>query len=268
MKATRAIALSFALIGLVACAESDVTPPQDGHWSGVLADVRVQWSAAEGIDLTTGPAVAVRAYLESYNLVQLSGSFAKAYDGFESAVPENEPPDDVANPAAFDRRPTTDVPVSAPLSGNIKFRVQSESVAPDTANVVVCSFTYGLGEKQGDGQYESVATGGPLDSRGIAGIRLDLEPPADAPPIEQPQAGAALSPASNVFGGWKIVGRLDSKSAGQEWPEAEAVQRACIAEAPDPLPIRNNLLQGPRPLEGNFEGNSPAPGWPEAPSNK
>jgi hypothetical protein len=37
------------------------------NWPPLLNDFRFHWTAAPGIDITAGPAMVVRAYLEAYN---------------------------------------------------------------------------------------------------------------------------------------------------------------------------------------------------------
>ncbi len=45
------------------------------------------------MDLVSGPAVPLRAYLESYRIGQLTGDIGAAYPGFDRAVPASPSPD-------------------------------------------------------------------------------------------------------------------------------------------------------------------------------
>jgi len=64
--------LAFALLAIVGCTpkrpETPQTPAESpsAGWPTTLNDFSVTWAAEPGIDLTTGAAVVVRAYMESY----------------------------------------------------------------------------------------------------------------------------------------------------------------------------------------------------------
>lgn len=63
-------------------------PPPYPNWPETLSYFRFRWSADPGIDLLSGPAVPLRAYLESYRLAYFTVGINAAYPGFEHAVPE------------------------------------------------------------------------------------------------------------------------------------------------------------------------------------
>lgn len=56
------------------------------HWPSILDGLRFRWSAADGIDLTTGIAVPVRAYVESHKLIEKTYTMQAGYPGFDRAV--------------------------------------------------------------------------------------------------------------------------------------------------------------------------------------
>jgi hypothetical protein len=56
-----------------------------------LNDFSMAWSAEPGIDLTEGPAVPVRAHMESYLLAWVTGDDRYLYPGFAKAVDPNQP---------------------------------------------------------------------------------------------------------------------------------------------------------------------------------
>ena len=69
-------ALMLAL-GLVACTADESPVPEPAgtefpNWPESLQDLRFRWTAEPGIDLLTGPAVPLRAYLESHRIGQTS----------------------------------------------------------------------------------------------------------------------------------------------------------------------------------------------------
>lgn len=233
-------------------------------WPGVASDVRVQWSGGPGIDLTGQVAVPVRAYLESYDLVEFTGSFDNAYPGFLDAVPPNEPTNESDNRTAWDRRPTDQHPRELNLVGNLRFHIQSVQNAERGTTVTVCEYRYGLGQRKSDGTYLPYVSGGRPVDRGIFGVRLNLiGPPVEAENHLPPQRGPALAPSVDVFGGWQIVGLLTTAGAGfAEWPAKDQVASDCVASAPDNRERREHLASGP--LDASDFASSPAdPGWPK-----
>jgi hypothetical protein len=233
-------------------------------WPGVASDVRVQWTADPGIGLTEGVAVPVRAYLESYDLVEFTGNFGNAYPGFLDAVPPNEPTSASDKTSAWDRRPTDRYPTGWTLVGNLRFHIQSVESTSRGATVTLCEYRYGLGQRKTDGTYVPYLSNGWSPDRGIFGVRLDL---TDAQEKSEaglaPQRGPALSPNTNVFGGWQIVGYLTTSSAGStDWPTKGQVVSACVSGAPDSLERRKDLASGPF-TAADFASSPAEPGWPE-----
>jgi hypothetical protein len=100
----RATILLISLIALLlsACAPNDAVSPDESdttaasppshestltNWPKQVENFRFRWSAAEGVDLMTGPAVALRAYVESYRLVgMVGGDMSVVYPGFLHAT--------------------------------------------------------------------------------------------------------------------------------------------------------------------------------------
>jgi hypothetical protein len=225
----------------------------------------VQWSSPSSINLREGIAVPVRAYLESYDLVQLTGKLETAYPGFTDAVAPNVPLDEGQDASARDRRPSEDVATASEVTGNLAFRIENVEQSGGTTTVTACRYRYGLAEEQSEGKYSMLPTGGPAETRGITGLRLTL---TKADPDDEsslpPQEGPASSPDADVFGGWKIEGYLTSAaSSSEEWPAHGQVEAACIANAPDPLERRDFLVRGPHPAS-EFAPSPPSPGWPTA----
>lgn len=67
-------------------------PPKSptAGWPESLNDFTVTWTAEPGIDLTNGPTVVARAYLESYYLAYLTTDNKYLYPGFAQAVDANQ----------------------------------------------------------------------------------------------------------------------------------------------------------------------------------
>lgn len=141
-------------------------------WPGVASDIRVQWTGEPGIEITGGVAVPVRAYLESYDLVEFTGSFDNAYPGFFDEVPPNEPTNGSDSASTWDRRPTDKYPVGWSLAGNLRFHSRSVEHTDGGATVTLCEYRYALGQRKPDGTYIPYVSGGRPVDRGIFGVRL------------------------------------------------------------------------------------------------
>jgi hypothetical protein len=258
----------IALILLGSTVFAGCARPQDNdqsvhRWSGVLADVGVQWYAEPGVDLFTGVAVPVRAYLESQLLAQYVGNTDQTYPGFARAVPPNEPKDS-PNISARDRQPLLDYPLDAPLFGNIGYHIESVERSGRDVTVTVCTFNYAVAE-QHNGKYVAFNNLGPIETRGIGAARVFLTAAASESTELPPQAGPASSPSTDVFGEWQVAGLLRATSdyVKPQWPDFKADRDACVAKAPDPLERRAFLLNGEHP-RSDFPTSPPNPGWPAA----
>jgi hypothetical protein len=252
--------VSLASIVLAGCTRPRENDQSVHRWSGVLADVRVQWSAEPGIDLLTGAAVPVRAYLESQLLAQYMGSMDQTYPGFARAVPPNEPKDS-PNISARDRQPLLDYPLDKPLFGNISYHIRSVEQAGRDVTVTVCTFNYAVAEQRND-KFIAFNNLGPIESRGIGAARVLLTSPNESAALP-PQAGPESSPSRDVFGAWKVAGLLRATSdyVKPQWPDYDADLDACVTKAPDPLERRAFLLNGEHP-RSDFPTSPPSPGWP------
>ena len=234
------------------------------RWAGVLADLRVHWDAKPGIELVTGVAVPVRAYLESRLLAQYVGKLDQTYPGFARAVPPNEPKDS-PNVSARDRQPPLEFPLDAPLFGNITYYIQAVERSGHDVTVTVCNFNYAAAE-QHNGKFVAFDNTGPIESRGVNTFRVLLTAPAEeSTSALSPQAGPANSPTNDVFGEWQVTGFLvatGTEYVKSHWPDFEADRAACVTKAPDPLERRAFLLNGEHP-RSDFPTSPPSPGWPE-----
>lgn len=249
----------------VGCTRQHGSQESVQRWSGVLADLRVQWDAEPGIELVTGVAVPVRAYLESRLLAQYVGKLDQTYPGFARAVPPNEPKDS-PNISARDRQPPLEYPLGAPLFGNIGYHIQAVERSGRDVTVTVCNFNYAVAE-QHDGKFAAFVTGGPIETRGLNTVRVLLTGPAnESTAALPPQAGPANSPETDVFGEWQVTGFLvatGTEYVKPQWPDFEADRATCEKKAPDPLERRAFLLDGEHP-RSDFPTSPPSPGWPSA----
>lgn len=295
----RGIILLVALL-LSACVPNDAPTPEDNtstqsssaslpmfvNWPKQVENFRFRWSAAEGTDLQTGPAVALRAYVESYRLVgMMGGDVSVVYPGFLRATPEN-------SPEAKERgdlvqlqyvRPRT----RAELERNgwtyrekQVFGYQPTHVldlVPDGEGyrATVCLGLYSVFEAadDGSGQYISVnadtETGRPRYPDGIEVWRVDLtdrDPRANqstAAPTT-PQAGPLPAPVDDVFGPWFVTGfsaNLWGPLGDVEDVDTQEVRAQCADAMPDDAAARSAMSTGVHaapPPHGD-----PVPGWPE-----
>lgn len=237
------------------------------RWGGVLSDLRIQWSAEPGVDILTGAAVPVRAYIESRWLGQDMGNLDYAYPGFTRAVPPNAPADSTDS-SARNRRPNLEYPLKSPLIGNDHFYILSLGSAGRTVVATLCRYTYAVAKQQDNGMYSSVARKLAAEPRGIDVSRVILAAPDGEPASTlPPQAGPSPAPAGDVFGDWQITGFLAYFSANSpdfksHWPTYEADVATCVDKAPDPPERRAFLIQGEHPRT-DFPTSPPSPGWPE-----
>lgn len=244
--------------------------PRVDRSSGPLGDERYQWTASPGIDLLTGPAVPIRAFMESRLDAQTMGSLDYAYPGFDRAVAA-PPADGSHDMLTSNLRPDVGRPPSSRVRvGNNRFRIQSITRSGNALAAILCNYRYGLALEQANGTFVSVVHNAVHDD-GIDALLLMLTAPSDesSNPLP-PQGGPAPAPAVDVFGGWKISGFLNGiRSPDPEfdkvWPTFDADTATCAELAPDPQERRAFLSEGDHP-RSDFPTSPPSPGWPESES--
>jgi hypothetical protein len=236
------------------------------RWSGLVSDLRLQWSAEPGIDILTGAAVPVRAYTESSWLAHYMGNLDYAYPGFTRAVPPNAP-EDSPDIGARSRRPSLDRPLGKALIGNDRYHILSLTQSGRNVTATLCNYRYAVAMQEDNDTFKSVQSG-TGESRGIYTERVTLVAPGDESDPLPPQSGPQPAPSSDVFGGWQIVGFLSSFSTirpgfTDQWPTHEADVATCVDKAPDPPERRAFLVEGEHP-RSDFPTSPASPGWPES----
>jgi hypothetical protein len=236
--------------------------PSIQRWSGLLSDLRYQWDGEPGIDILTGAAVPVRAYIESRWLAGSMGSLDYAYPGFTRAVPP-DPPD-----AGWGLRPNVNHALDTALIGNSRYHILSLSRSVDTVTATVCKYDYSVAHKaedsKEDDQFESVARRSGWQPKGIFAERVTLAAPKDEASALPPQAGPSPAPSDDVFGDWRITGYLFSTNQPgfkSQWPTFDADLAKCVDKAPDP-PERRAFLTDGAHSRSDFPTSPPQPGWP------
>jgi hypothetical protein len=256
------------------------------NWPETLDDFRFQWTAEPGIDLSTGPSVAIRAYLESYDVASYTFDLDKSYPGFLRATPPNM--NRHADGALFQLisvRPLGDdytvTPKDArPHYGFVPYHVLD--IAPLGTGYVatVCSAEYAsfIQSDVRPGKFISIAavdkTGKPYRSGPTSGVfvhRIEFtqhDPrvgPTPPQPPTAPQVGPSPAPSEDVFGDWFVSAESTSFWGPVEKPDtplfpAPELQQRCADSMPQNEAERTALMTGYKdspPPPGNAE-----PGWP------
>lgn len=272
----------LTVMGLTGCRAAEPPAPTFANWPQSLADFRFRWAAEPGVDLGSGPAVPLRAYLESYRIGQLTGDIGAAYPGFDRAVPQL-PPDSDAPAQLLSIRPSPDAEPfgpPGPFFGNEFFHILEITPIEGGYRAYVCDGLYKIfrdGKDEDEGKYVSVvgyrARTGLGDVNGMKVWRVEFtdSPPAtDAPAMVTGQSGPNPAPTGDVFGPWRITGASDANWGTLVNRESTADERMDgarrISQCSDLLPqwrterdanIRASLDAPPSPEPA-------APGWPEA----
>ncbi|KUI33105.1 hypothetical protein AU196_12440 [Mycobacterium sp. IS-1742] len=258
MTAIRRVTLFLILVAVLSACTQDRGIER---WQGTNTELRYEWTADAGMDVRTGPAVPVRAFVESFMLSQNAGDMAYAYPGFERAVPDN-------GSDLWVTRPALDVPSKTPSVGTVTHHLLSMDRTGDEVTTVVCTYNYRVATETEDGSYRSVARVGPKNERGIDVAKIALVGPRSEP--GPPQSGPRPDPVDDVFGEWRVRGMLNYWTVGDPgfadaWPTYEADKQKCVDNAPDPAPVRAEIIDGTHPRDF-FPTQPPIPGWPEAAS--
>ena len=284
---------AFVVGGTLACGSGapegipDTKPTgqeQTAHWPDSLERFRFHWSSSPGLALTTGVAVPVRAYLESWYIASWTNGPENVYPGFLRATPESADLDgnylgQLAWIRPLNGAPSYPVDPAKPL-GYMPMHIQSVDAVASGLRVTVCLGEYSIyfASDSSAGKLVSVAAdkstaqlADPLDTVRVKRIELtktDPRIPAGASDVDTPQEGPAPAPAGDVFGHWFITGASSSL-----WGPVDAdppdffvtpdMRRQCQEAMPDSpekqIEMANGFKDSPPPH------GQPIPGWPLAP---
>jgi hypothetical protein len=280
-----AVVALLGACGAPAKGPSPETSSQPGrlfpNWPTLLNDFRFHWSAEPGIDVTTGPAMIVRAYLESYTVGQDTFDAENVYPGFHRATPENEPREGNYKFQLVNVRPMGSPFTATPKDAVPRFGYEALHFLELTAvgngyRAIVCSGAYAefVASRTRPGKFISVdindKTGQPY-ARGSSGVlvnqveltqhdpRVGPNPPA---PQTVPQSGPLPAPDQDVFGNWFITGAGDAFWGPKNDPKSfrHDLEERCEAAMPLPAAERITMMTG-------FKDQPPPhgeaiPGWP------
>jgi hypothetical protein len=222
-------AVLLLVVGIAGCRGGDDSAPKPAelrfaNWPETLADFRFRWSAEPGIDLLTGPAVPLRAYLESHRVGDLTLDLGATYPGFQRAVPEGPPNSELFPNEPHQLRwirPYTDPRLGfgppGRFYGNEYFHVLDLTPIDGGYRAYVCDGLYKIfREGQRPGTFAPVfapTAGTPdPDDKAVEVWRVEFtdhpNPPGpNSPPmVTAPQEGPNPAPLGDVFGPWRITG--------------------------------------------------------------
>jgi hypothetical protein len=256
------------------------------NWPKTLDALRIQWSAEPGIDLTTGPSVAIRAYLESYDVASYTFDLGETYLGFLRATPPNV--NRHADGALFQLinvRPLGDdytlTPKDArPHYGFIPYHMLELRPLGAGYEATVCRGSYAdfVQSTVRPGKFVSMETddktGKALEAGATSGVyvhrveftqhdpRVGLAPPQ---PPNAPQTGPAPAPGEDVFGSWFVTGSSVKFWGPVENPDTPPfptpeLEQRCADSMPQNEAERTAMMTGYKdapPAHGD-----PVPGWP------
>lgn len=231
-------------------AEAPESPP--AGWPEALSDFSMTWTGEPGIDLTSDPAVVVRAYIESYYLARATDDERYLYPGFAQSVDANNP-DGVEGTKEL--WPSAD----RPREWIGDFRQHILRVEQSEQNVVVfgCMYTYDSGIMQGP-EIDRNTEPGPYGV--ITALRVGLEAPRDGNTPDS-QAGPSRAPSENVFGEWHVTNHQGGYLLTSEWPDRGRDIDECRTRA-DGTPESRQFVPARAFTRSDFPAMPPNPGWP------
>lgn len=241
---------AFAVLLNVSCRpDKHAAPLPVAGWPENFTDFTIAWSAEPGLDLKTRPAVVVRAYVESFQLVRLTGDEKYFYPGFRRSVERRS-----------NLWPETKYPAEMPWVGTERDHILKISRSGNNVTSVVCAYMYGSAQQEKNGRYSAQA-GPPFEPNGgIYPVQITLTAPNDKSTLP-PQIGPSRTPLDDVFGDWKITGHSGGYFTTSAWPGYEQDRDTCAAKAPDSTERRQFLTNGDHP-RSEFPTLPPYPGWP------
>lgn len=252
-----AIIGATVLAAAVACTPQSqkVSESPPAGWPEALNDFTVAWTAEPGIDLTAGPAVAVRAYVESYYLAYLTDDDKYLYPGFAQSVDANSPdgPD-----GTEELWPLRD---GRPHAWVGTFRQHLLRIEESNQNVAIygCLYTYDSGVLVGD-KFKAATEPGPYG--GFSPFRIGLKGPGNGEPMA-PQEGPSRAPFTNVFGGWRVTNHQGGYVLTADWPDRGKEIEQCRARAGTP-PENRQFFPARTYKRSDFPVLPATPGWPAA----
>lgn len=218
----------------------------------------MQWTAEPGIELTTGAAVVVRAYIESYYLAFLTADKKYLYPGFDESV-DRDHGESSETRALW---PQSRSPVT--WIGTARHHLLRIVEAGHDVTVLGCAYVYGTARPEDSSFKANGAGAGP--NAGINPLRIVLRSPETGEPTLPPQQGTSRAARQDVFGGWRVISHEGGYFATGPWGPGSAETAECVSRA-DGRPESRDF----KPWEGYPASDFPTlpatPGWPDVPTS-
>jgi hypothetical protein len=264
--------------------ETETSGAKKASWPELLRDFRFHWSSEPGIDVTVGPAMVARAYVESYDTAWFTLNMENAYPGFLEATPENATPGSAVPNQLTNIRPlgpgvTKTAKDARPHFGYQVLHFLTLDQTEQGYSAIVCSGEYAhfVESRTQPGKFVSIGvsdeTAQPLQpgASGVFPHRVDFVAdgrPADrspGPEISTPQSGPEPAPTDDVFGSWFFTGSSTSGWGPPTGPGAEAfpspeLQQRCENAMPQNAEQRRAMMTGFK--DSPPEAGNAMPGWP------
>lgn len=256
MTARAAMAILFALCLIAGCSPKSPPAPASTfpNWPTELDGLRFRWVADPGIDLLSGPAIPVRAYVESWTIGRLTELPApKLYPGFDQSVAAGSSKDDnFARPERYAEKYGASRQ-KGPFFGNVYAHILEITAIPSGYSAYVCEGTYNVYYPAPDrkGLYY------PMPSE--PSVRYIEFSRRGESRDTSPQKGPLPAPVGDVFKGWYIE---ESQIVDSGWGEELGRQlgQRCDNSMPHDSNQRAQIYQTIRDAPPTAE---PAlPGWP------
>ncbi len=283
MTIARLWAVVLLVVGLAGCQGGDEPPPPAPtfpNWPQALQDFRFGWSAEAGVDLVSGPAVPLRAYLESCRIAQLTKDIGAAYPGFDRAVPALPSPKSDAPAQLGYIRPAPDAEPfgpPGPFYGNEYFHILELAPIEGGYRAYVCDGMYNI-FRQGEQSdtfvsvvsYESGANASAVDILKVWRVEFTDTPPDPnaTAMVTAPQRGPNPAPIGDVFGPWRVTGASDytwGTPITREFTADETVDGARrLSQCADRMPhdyAQRETISTSKP-DTAPTGEPAVPGWP------
>jgi hypothetical protein len=257
MRTLNVAAVALSVLCIAGCRTEPAERAEPAGWPDGFSQFSIVWTAEKGVDLVRGPAVPVRAYIESFLLGKLTGDEKYVYPGFTDATEEQ-------------LRPSYSSPADGAWIGTMTNHLLSVQRSGDDVTAIGCMYTYGAASPHGKDEYDAQAVPPGAPEAGIAAFKVTLRAPSESSDSNDPQQGPARTPFGDVFAGYRVTG-YDGGYFGAEgqdplWPEYQSATADCLAKAPDPLDRRKYLTTNYL-SSSDFQTLRPAPGWPAKPAS-
>jgi hypothetical protein len=211
-----------------------------------------------GHDLTTGAAVVVRAYEESYYLATITDDDKYLYPGFAEAVEPNQPGERNGTEALWPESVASEV-----WSGTARHHILQVTRSGRDVTALVCAYLYGSAARQQSDYAANVGSDFELNS-GIYPLRIGLRAPESPDSELLAQQGPSRAPFDDVFGGWKVTRHQGGYMTTSRW-DGYARDRATCIEKAGGTPESRHFLPGGGYSRSDFPTLPANPGWPAKP---